>query len=414
MKKPINVILLTLISLIVATASTWFGWQVAANNLNQPEPENQAVVNQKVEVYFYRTDGIYRVTSDQDTPQKIVETNYDRDKPYYFSPSFDLMGENSNWLVYKDVIGKNDETNEVFFGLVVYDMTENKPIFNFDDKESSVTSLMVSPNKNKLVFVVNRKDPNKEISQGHEPFYQELLVWDGKSNQPEKVLTEASGFFGLGLGIWLDNETITLGRGYEGISYCKFNLTTDKELPQNCEGYGSSSYGGMENLVTLVDGWLYGYRYEWSEMTGTRNPSKGIFKQQPNNNKIYLSNDVPSDLVVGQNQLYYLRSNLDSSRYIYNGVDSDLYLVAKDGSFTKRLTNDGNSVMAKSNLDLSSDQRFISYQITDISNIPPTENNLETTQDNSTIWLYDTQLNKYYQIAEKGLAPQVVVKNLTN
>ena len=409
MKKPIKTLLLITLALIVAGTSTWFGWQVVTRNTPAPAtPEEQ--INQQVEVYFYRTDGIYKITSENDQPQQIIETSYDTDMSYYFNPSFEIMGENNDWLVYRDVIGKNKDTNEILFGLVVYDMTENKPIFSFDDDNSSVTNLMVSPNKDKFVFVVNRKDPNHEISQGPEGFYQEVFVWNNE-HQAKKVLTEDSGFFGLGFGIWLDNNSITIGRGYEGISYCKFDLETDTELPKSCEGYGSSSYGGVESLKKSVDGMLYGYRYEWTEMTGSRNPSMGIFEQPITGNKKYISNDVPSDLVVGKDNLYYLKNNLDSNKYVYNGIDSDLYMIAKDGSVTKRLTNDGSSVMAKSNLNLSNDSRFIGYQITDISKVPPTENNIKTTQENSSIWLYDTQLNKYYPIVENGLAPKVIVKD---
>lgn len=410
MKKPANIILLSLVAILVAAVSAWWGWQVAANSQTKLNIAGEEVVDQLVEVYFYRTDGIYKITSDNTETQQIVETAYDDDNPYYFNPSFEIMGENSNWLVYKDVIGKDDQTNEIFFGLVVYDMDKQEPVLSFSDDDSSVTTFLVSPEKNKLVFVVQRRDTDKTVSQGPEPFYQQLMVWDGEG-KAKIALTEDSGFFGLGLGIWLDNDSITIGRGYEGISYCEFDLVADSELPKSCEGYGSSTYGGTEMLEKATDDWLYGYRYEWTEMTGARNPSMGIFKQPINGNKTYLTNDVPSDLVIGQENIYYLKSNLDSSKFVYNGVDSDLYMLSADGSLTKRLTNDGNSVMAKSNLNLSNDGRFVGYQVTDISGVPPTDNNLKTTQDHSAIWLYDTQLNKYYQLADQALAPKVITKN---
>ncbi len=405
-------LVLVIITAMVALGSAVWGWSVADKNLPTLEPETKQEVKQQAEIYFYRTDGIYRVSSLNENPEKIVETSYDQEMAYYFTPDFAIMGPEQNWLVYRDVLSKNKETNELMFGLIVYDLTEKKELLSVKDQNSSVLSFSVSPNKSKLIYVISRKDINKTVSQGPEPFYQELYAWNG--SETEKVLTENSGFFGVGLGIWLDNDHITIGKGYEGISYCKIDLNTATEIPTNCEGYGSSSYGGLDKVVSAIDDTLFGYHYEWSEITGNRATTKGIFKQTAGGTRTYLNNEAPSEMVVGPENIYYFRSNLDSSKYVYNGVDSDLYLLAKDGSITKRLTNDGNSVMAKSHLDLSQDKRFISYQVTDISQVNTLENTLASTQKSSTIWVYDTQLNKYYQVAENGLAPELVVRELKN
>jgi hypothetical protein len=397
---------------MVAIGSAVWGWLVAEKNLITPEPETKQEINQQAEIYFYRTDGIYRVSSQDEKPEKIVETSYDQEMSYYFTPDFEIMGPDQNWLVYRDVLSKNKETNELMFGLVVFDMKEKKELLSVKDQNSSVLSLSVSPDKSKLIYVISRKDLNKTVSQGPENFYQELYAWNG--TETEKILTENSGFFGVGLGIWLDNDHITIGKGYEGISYCKIDLNTATEIPTSCEGYGSSSYGGLDKIISFENGLLFGFHYEWSEVTGNRNSTKGIFKQAVGEARTYLNNEAPSEMVVSIENIYYLRSNIDSAKYIYNGVDSDIYLLTKDGSMTKRLTNDGNSIMAKSHLNLSKDQRFLSYQITDLSKVNTLENTVESTQKNSTLWIYDTQLNKYYQVAENGLAPKLVVRAIEN
>jgi len=411
MKKTGTIILASLAALFLIAVATFAGWRVADNYRTQETIGNETPNTETAEqatVYFYRTDGIYRVTSENSEPEKIVETTFNQEKGYYFSPKFEIMGTDHNWLVYRDMT-KIDELEQVQFALVVYDLENKKELLTVAEDLGSVISFTVSPSGKSLAYVVNKHDPDKKISDGPEPFFQELYFWDG-AGEAEKILTEESGFFSIVLGNWLDDENFTAGRGYEGVSFCKINVTTTKKFPEDCTGYGESTMGTTDNVEAIIDGVAYGFHYECPEIVGNRRTNNGIFEQTENGERRFITSDVPSDLTVDKDNIYYLRNSRDGSKYTWNGSESDLYLVSKNGETLKRLTNDGTSIAAKSQLSLSNDGRFLTYQVTDLSQLSPDKNTVEEQSDNSKIWLYDLKLNKYYVVAEKGLAPRVVIK----
>lgn len=409
--KKTKIIILALVTLLVAGGAVWSGWMMAGKQKNNETPTEEKVVAQEAGIYFYRANGIYKITSNSDEPQQLVKTSFVEEMPWQFNSRFELMGENTNLLVYRDVADKDEEKNQVDFGLIVYDMENKEEVMSV--KDGSVGSFIVSPSKKMLAFTVSKKDPEKKVSNGPEPMYVEVYVWD-KEGGSKKIITEDSGFFGVGLGMWLDDKNFTIGRGYEGISYCAININTDDEIPKDCQGYGSSHMGMTDKFESLDDGVFYGFRQEWEEILGNRNTTKGIFKKMDNADREYISSDIPSSMVAGKESIFYLRHSRDGSKYSYNGAETDLYLVSKKGDYTKRLTNDGASVLAKGDLSISDDKRFVGYHVTNISKIQPDKNNVRTRQENSSIWLYDTELNKYYQVVENGLSPKIVVKSLEN
>ena len=405
MNKKLKVSLLSILSITIAFGAAWYGWIIGEENSEQINQPTEEKISQEMEIYFYRTDGIYKITSEDEKPQQIVKTTFDKEQHWTFTSQFEIMGEKNNWLVYRDKVGENSDIKQVEFGLMVYDVNEKKEIMSVKEDNSSVTNFIVSPAKTSIAYVLNSYDSSK--SENQSPFYQELYVWS-KEGGTKKILTEESGFFGLGLGMWLDEENLTIGRGYEGISYCSINIKTTKKMPEKCENYGSSQMGTIDLFKEIENNVFYGFRYEWQEITGNKS-SGGIFKKSMDGEREYLNSDATADLVVGEENIYYLRHNRDASKYVYNGVETDLYLVSKNGEYNKRLTNDGTSVLAKSNLTISSDKRFIGYQAVNRIGLSQDEGGIQTQQDNSTIWIYDTQLNKYYQVAENGLAPKIVL-----
>jgi hypothetical protein len=408
MNKKLKITLLSILSIIIALGAAWSGWMIGEKNSNQIKEKTEEKISQEMEVYFYRTDGIYKITSSDEKPQQIVKTTFDKEQHWSFTSQFEIMGEKNNWLVYRDKVGENPDVKQIELGLMVYDVNEQKEIMSVKEDNSSVTNFIISPEKKSIAYVLNSYDSSK--SENQSPFYQELYVWS-KDGGTKKILTEESGFFGLGLGMWLDEENLTIGRGYEGISYCSINIKTTKEMPKNCEGYGSSVMGVADSFKIFEDDVFYGFRYEWQEITGNKSTG-GIFKKSMDGEREYLSSDITADLVVGEENIYYLRHNRNASKYVYNGVETDLYLVSKNGEYSKRLTNDGTSVLAKSNLFISSDKRFIGYQAVNRIGLSQDEGGIQTQQENSTIWIYDTQLNKYYQVAENGLAPKIILVDI--
>jgi len=408
MNKEIKVTLLSILSIIIAVGASWYGWIVAEKNSTQIDQPNEEKISQEMQIYFYRTDGIYKITSEDKKPQQIVKTTFDKEQHWSFTPQFEIMGDKNNWLVYRDKVGENPDVKQIEFGLMVYDVNEKKEIMSVKKDNSSVTSFIISPAKKSIAYVLNSYDSSK--SENQNSFYQELYVWSADGGT-KKILTEESGFFGLGLGLWLDEENLTIGRGYEGISYCSINIKTTKKMPTNCEGYGSSQMGVVDLFEEVENNIFYGARYEWQEITGNKS-SGGIFKKSIDGEREYLNSDATADLVVGEENIYYLRHNRDASKYVYNGVETDLYLVSKNGEYSKRLTNDGTSVLAKSNLSISPDKRFIGYQAVNRIGLSQDDGGIQTQQDNSTVWVYDTQLNKYYQVAEEGLAPKIILVDI--
>ena len=85
MKKTGTIILASLASLFLIAVATFAGWRVADNYRTQETIGNETPNTETAEqatVYFYRTDGIYRVTSENSEPEKIVETTFNQEKGY--------------------------------------------------------------------------------------------------------------------------------------------------------------------------------------------------------------------------------------------------------------------------------------------------------------------------------------------
>ncbi|MBT4123964.1 MAG: hypothetical protein HN981_03615 [Candidatus Pacebacteria bacterium] len=411
MKKQLKIIPLIITLILIIAGSSWAGWLVAENkNSIEKEPSVEKETKQQADIYFYRTDGIYKISNKNTTPEKIVEMDFDSEKHYYFNSKYNFMGFDHNWLVYRDAAGENKMMGTEF-GLMVFDMENKKEVWSVKEDNASVLSFLVSPSGSKLAYVISHYDPNEKQDVGPQKIAQELYVWDGES-EPELIISEENHFGSLVMGIWIDEENLTVGRGYEGVSLCAININTDSEIPDDCQGYGASHMGLTDTIKESVENKLYGHRYEWTEVTGSKKATQGIFEQEINGERKYLTNDAPSDMVVTDKNIYYLRNSQNASKYTWNGVETDLYMVSKTGELIKRLTNDGTSFMAKSNLSLSNNNKFISYQIMDTSKISPNKNTLKEQTENSSIWLYDIETNKYYKIADKGLSPKVIIKNL--
>lgn len=414
MKKQLKIIPFVLSLLLLIAGSAWAGWTVAENkNIEEINPSEESIKkesNQRADIYFYRTDGIYKVSNENSTPEKIVKTDFDSEKHYYFNSKYDFMGFDHNWLVYRDVTGENKMIGTEF-GLIVFDMENKKEVWSIKEDNASVLSFLVSPSGSKLAYIISHYNPNEKQDIGPQNITQELYVWDGES-EPELIVSEENNFGTIVLGIWIDEENITIGRGYEGISLCSININTDSKIPKDCQGYGAATYGATDTIKEVIENKLYGHHRESIEVTGSRKATQGIFEQEIGGERKYLTNDAPSDMVVTDKNIYYLKNGQDGSKYKWNGVETDLYMVSKTGELIKRLTNDGTSFMAKSNLSLSSNNKFISYQVIDTSKISPDKNTIKEQIENSSIWLYDVETNKYYEVATKGLSPKVVIRNL--
>lgn len=412
-KKNILYFLLTVALIALAGLIAFAGWMMAGTRMKvQPVAEvPDQKEQQHVEIYFYRTDGIYRLTDEATSPEKIVGLNFDREKNYVFNSEFKLMGKEQNLLVYRDSFGVNEKTKEIQFALIVYDLINKKEVLRIQEPNSSVVSFAVSPAGSSLAYVANNFDASKNIQTDSAPYYQTLSYWNG-TDSPKKIIEKTSDFSSIALGIWLDENYLTAGSGYEGASYCKIDVRTDRKIPENCSGYGVTVMGILDTIKSVIANKLYGYRYEWQEIVGNnRSSSQGIFEQDEKGERRYIISDAPSDLVASAgDNIYYFRHNKNATKYVWNGVETDLYMVSKNGESLRRLTNDGNTLLAKSNLSLSSDGRFLSYQVMDISQISPDKNTLEEQTSHSSIWLYDTKLNKYYSVAKEGLAPKVVLR----
>lgn len=406
---------LILAAVLLITAFFVLGWQLSSKMSLGVESDNvsDADVAQELEIYFYQNGGIYKLSSSDPEPVLVVSNSMAEVSKYgYQGVFFDLMGPEENWLVYLTEVGKDQVTGQINFSLVVYDLEQKTELLRVNEPGESVTNFIISPSGQKLAYIQS-KFTNKPAGENQEITSEvSLFVWEG-SGEPKKLFSEKNDFSSLLIGMWLDETNLTAGRGYEGVQYCLYNINSNQQLSNDdCSPHYGRSMMGIVDQLKAVDssGLAYGFRYEYEEIIGNKQSNDGIFSQDKFGERKSITSDVASDLVVSGQNIYYLRNGQDASKHMWNGSMSDLYLVTTDGATTRRLTNDSNSVSTKSNLNVSSDGRFVSYQVTDLSKVSPETNSLFEQVENSSVWLYDTLLNKYYQVAESAVLPKVVLR----
>lgn len=373
--------------------------------------EDSIDATRELEVYFYQDDGIYKLSSKEPEPSLVLSNQLEETfKNSYQEDLFALMGPDNNWLVYKIELGKHALTGQISYGLVIYDLENKVELLRVVDQDRPITSFKVSPSGLKLAYVENfyssPKTSGQEISTT-----TSLYVWEG-GGSPKQLLFHQSPASFLMLGMWLDETSLTAGYAFEGVQYCSFNTIFDKELVSDCSPHYGRSMMGIVDSLKAVDqaGAYYGFHYEYKEIVGDKKSADGIFRQSLSGEREFIISDIASDLVVSGQNIYYLRNGQDASKHMWNGAASDLYAVTTDGMTTRRLTNDSSSVTTKSNLNLSADGRFLAYQVTDLSKISPETNSLAEHIEHSSVWLYDTLLNKYYQVAKSAIIPKVVLR----
>jgi len=154
MNKKLKITLLSILSIIIALGAAWSGWMIGEKNSNQIKEKTEEKISQEMEVYFYRTDGIYKITSSDEKPQQIVKTTFDKEQHWSFTSQFEIMGEKNNWLVYRDKVGENPDVKQIELGLMVYDVNEQKEIMSVKEDNSSVTNFIISPEKKSIAYVL--------------------------------------------------------------------------------------------------------------------------------------------------------------------------------------------------------------------------------------------------------------------
>lgn len=374
---------------------------------DQPSDTQENLNQNKLTLYFLREDGIYSLTDTDPEPTKVVPLEYsqeaikNRNTPF----SYDLMGENRDILVYQTIESYNPDNNQLRYGLKLYDTNKKQVIRSITPKEgSTISSYAVSPSGNQLAYL--EVQWGTQGPQSFESSSNTLTLYslDGSSRI---ILTYQTRLGGLSIGRFITENRITIGNGWEGIGYCALDLLTATEYPNPCNNYGSSYIGKTDLIRAISQDYLFGSKFLNQDLSNQKDAT-GIYKTDLNfQNREYLTSDLTAELVYGNNTLYYLKNPNNS--YSYNGAGVDLYAITIDGQHINRLTNDSTTVTTKSNLSLGNNSRFLAYQTSDISKIATPNNTFSDMVNNTQIWLYDTKLNKYYQVVNKGLMPKLSI-----
>lgn len=404
-----------LLGLIVLFGALFgLGWYTAAYTSSKTSASQDPATSSSdvVEIYFYQGDGIYRLTSASLTAEKVVavEINQSNQYQYGYTTSFDFMSPQQNWLVYVEEFAFDQSTGQALFALVVYDLETKTELLRVANPGKSIGKFAISPSKQKLAYVENHYVTRRVNGIDDVQLTKSLYVWDG-ANEPKQLWSDNDPHTSLAIDRWWDEDTLSIGTGYEGVQFCPFHTLTDTKFSPDCPPtYGRSGMGLSDQIMANAGDSYYGVHYENPLFVSNKNPTNGIFVQDGSGERQYLIKDVTHSLVVSQENIYYLRNSKDAGQYMWNGLESDLYVVTRDGEMMRRLTNDGTSVKTKNYLSASADGRFLTYQVTDLSKVSPEQNSWQEQLQHSEVWLYDTLLNKYYSIAQRAMSPKILIR----
>ena len=369
----------------------------------KPEDERQ---QKMVEIYYLKPDGIYKVDSNNEVEEKVVEGNF-LFYSLYGKRKFDFMGDRQQYLVYVE--------QEKFEGVEKWRWGQSLHIYNVERQEEiwseeievgeSVLEFIISPDDQRMVFIKQYQRNDMEIDR-------EILIWEVESQMAEKWLSELARTDGpsvnLSLGTWLNNDEVTIGKMYEGGSYCTLSLSQDTQMPDNCSGMGGLYMDKSDIVYFGLDEYAYGSHFmNFNIRGGVQKEKQGLYKMGiVSGEREYFLDDLGRDLVTDGQKIYFFNINQEGS---YNAeVNSDLYVTDVNGQVVERLSNNGSQLATKNELYLSNNGRYLSYFETDITQ--QDWNMTEVRFKQSSVWIYDVQLDELYKVVNGALQPIVIVR----
>ncbi len=403
---------------IVVSGAFWGGYVIQTRFFTRPQ---QPLVQppKQISTFYVKEGKIYRVSSDTTGEQQLFDTVIAPPKAFLRQSPFALAGDDKDKLVYavmqarKPVPLQNPYVYDTV-ELRVYNLQtqENLPLVKVDVGKESIGGFVVSPDGKRVAYTLDHVASGKN-AQFSPLSSVDLMIVNLETGETKKLAQYPSKGQENLVGIlvlekWLDDETLAIGFGYEGIAYCSFKVT-DTVIPNQCDNLGHS-YMDSDTALFKRGGRLYGFvrPFNLAGEPGVSSVIQGIFyRTEGAAEKHFLNNSYVTEMTVSKEGIYYFVSQGGQSN-VSQAVATDLFFTDFDGNTTQRLTGDGNSVRAKQHLSVSLDGRYVSYDSYLISAVDGTKP--ETIPPASSAWLYDTQLKKLFKVADGAVYPFVLVK----
>ncbi len=319
---------------------------------------------EQVSIYFLKPDGLYRILSDKEGEEKLLE------------------GQFNNLELASDKLILASES-----ALMTYDLASGQAATVQPEVGTVHFSAAVSPAGSHLAYTKSIEVP----SDGYGGFKNELWLMDLVSGEKQKLLEEEA-YYLLRLNRWLSDQQLLVGRAYESVSYCPFTVGVDTSLPEQCLGYGSEAVGILDRIFAADNGVFYGVKRISPEF-GSLTDQTGLYSQMGTNRQ-FLRDALATSLVKSGDVLYLTKLLDDKSGY--GSVEADIYSFNLSDESLKRLTHDATSVDTKENLKISNKGRFLTYDSNQIST------------NTTKAWLYDLKLNQYYSIGDNTFSAVVI------
>lgn len=413
-KGIILALLSIVVTLCVGGAVGFFTPKLLSNSIQQ------TVKPYELSVYFIRDGSLYVTSSSHDKEEKVLDQQLLPEPMYMYSSGnpYVIAGSNRNQLFYLVQKVLNKEQNLVrFTELHQFDLDSKKDsILEQPVGKNYIQNLLVSPNGKRIAYLLSHESETDSDNR-----LGKLVIYDVETSS-KKTIDEKKplswipqAYAGGGPGIlfierWMNDKTLLMGSGYEGAQYCAFHVDTDTELSTNCEVLGSSYF------ETVLPNFIQDENYIGTSIffaPGEVGPEissqpRGIYKQKIDGKikQFLVQDNGVNGVVLGKNQIYYTsRHNPDAFNSMTN---IDIYSVDLNGTSINRKTFDGNSIQIKKNLQISPDGRFLSYEAyltTEVSDQRP-----ETIWNGTSVWVYDTVLNKQYKVADRAVSPFVIMQ----
>ncbi len=395
MKPKIKRISSIIVVALLLIAGTVLGWYFGPRPV-PPAPPEVVESAETVEVYFAKPDGIYRVSADQPEEQLVLAVEWN-----FANPVLLAAGAKREYLIYLTYTEKKyDWGSQVIPAeLHQYSLIDGSDVVispaGLPPGKATTDQIIVSPDGTKLAFVIN----GQPIDEGYK---QTLHLWDVDQKKEIKSWEKpGKSFLFLRLSRWLNNLNVLIGYFYEGGTECRFSVAADK-LPtsENCKGFGIRGMGDSEGLFGEKSGQLFGIADDGEADSGQPR-QQGIFSRQEGNaEKEFFVSGLIAEAVLSSDRIYYLLSNQGGGSRA-----QELYLTNLDGTTTRKLSSNAGSTGVKQKLQVTPSERYVAYQQYFPSDVGES---LASNFSATSIWLYDSVLDKLFQVVNGGRSPAVI------
>jgi hypothetical protein len=363
----------------------------------------------QVQIYYLSNGQVVKLSSsDSKTETLPIETDLTAQGQTY-SP-FVVAGFSNEKLYYFTVekTATEQRPEDTYTQLHVYDLNTGKDaLLDTAPKGGRLSHLFPSPDRTTIAYLKRAPSPGSANDFTSEEV--ELVLRETKQGDILETASQKVQFGVMNISRWIAPDKLLYALGWEGESYCLYQVGSPQKFAKSCEeySYGSNNMSGREIVTWEDETGQYGFIDSYGNDV-TSNEVDGVFyRDSPKGTLRFMSNHEILNMLPLEGRFVYL-AKTTPARNQWDNYGVDLFQTDREGIQIQRLTQDGQDGMRKDHLMISADGRFVSYDAfypADVNSKVMRSLNMA-----SSAWVYDTKLGQYYKVADEAMFPVVVWK----